>query len=57
MTSIDQQIAFVTGASRGLGKELVTQLLERGARTVYATARDVSTIDTSDPRVVALQLT
>ena len=56
MTSIDQQTAFVTGASRGLGKELVTQLLERGARKVYATARDASTIDTSDDRVVALQL-
>jgi NAD(P)-dependent dehydrogenase (short-subunit alcohol dehydrogenase family) len=56
MTSIDQQIPFVTGASRGLGKELVTQLLDRGARTVYATARDASTIDTTDDRVVALQL-
>jgi len=56
MTTIDQQIALVTGANRGLGKEFVTQLLERGAQKVYATARDVSTIDTGDPRVVALQL-
>ena len=56
MTSIDQQIALVTGANRGLGKELVTQLLERGVRKVYATARDASTIDTTDGRVVALQL-
>lgn len=56
MTSIDQQIAFVTGANRGLGRELVTQLLERGARKVYATARDASTIDAGDDRVVALQL-
>lgn len=56
MTTIDQQIALVTGANRGLGKELVTQLLQRGAQKVYATARDVSTIDTADSRIVALQL-
>ena len=56
MTTIDQQIALVTGANRGLGQQFVQQLLDRGAAKVYATARDASTIDTSDPRVVALQL-
>ena len=56
MTTIDQQIALVTGANRGLGQQFVRQLLDRGAAKVYATARDASTIDTSDPRVVALQL-
>ncbi|MCW2751798.1 MAG: Short-chain dehydrogenase [Aeromicrobium sp.] len=56
MTSLDQQTAFVTGANRGLGQEFVHQLLERGASKVYATARDASKIDTTDPRVVALEL-
>jgi NAD(P)-dependent dehydrogenase (short-subunit alcohol dehydrogenase family) len=56
MTTLDQQTAFVTGANRGLGQEFVRQLLERGAAKVYATARDASKIDTSDPRVVALEL-
>ena len=56
MTAIAHQTALVTGASRGLGREFVRQLLERGVDKVYATARDVSTIDATDPRVVALQL-
>lgn len=56
MTTLDNQTAFVTGANRGLGQEFVRQLLERGAAKVYATARDASKIDTSDPRVVALEL-
>jgi len=56
MTTIDSQVALVTGASRGLGKAFVTELLARGARRVYATARDPLTVDASDPRVVALRL-
>ena len=56
MTSLANQTVLVTGANRGLGKEFVRQLLERGVAKVYATARDASTIDTSDPRVVAVQL-
>jgi hypothetical protein len=39
-----------------LGKALVSALLEAGAAKVYAAARDVSKVTSSDPRVVALAL-
>jgi NAD(P)-dependent dehydrogenase (short-subunit alcohol dehydrogenase family) len=45
-------VALVTGANRGLGREFVEQLRERGAEKVYAAARDVSTVTT--PGVVPL---
>lgn len=34
--------AFVTGANRGIGRELVKALLDAGAAKVYAAARDVA---------------
>ena len=46
--------ALVTGANRGLGRHFAEQLLQRGATTVYAAARDPRTIDL--PGVVPLQL-
>lgn len=39
MTVIEGARAVVTGGQRGLGKEFATQLLARGATTVYVTAR------------------
>lgn len=36
---ITDQVALVTGANRGIGRRFVDELLERGARKVYATAR------------------
>ena len=36
---IEGSSALVTGASRGIGRELVVALVERGARRVYAAAR------------------
>ncbi len=56
MTQLVAQTALVTGANRGLGREFVNQLLERGATKVYAGARNPETIDINDPRVVPLQL-
>lgn len=53
---ITGQIAVVTGANRGIGRQYVLELLERGAATVYATARRPETIDIEDPRVVPLRL-
>ncbi len=56
MTSLAGQTVLVTGANRGMGREYVGQLLDRGAAKVYAAARDPRTIDASDPRVIALAL-
>jgi NAD(P)-dependent dehydrogenase (short-subunit alcohol dehydrogenase family) len=56
MTSLADQTVLVTGANRGMGREYVAQLLDRGVTKVYAAARDPRTIDAVDPRVVPLQL-
>lgn len=56
MTQLIAQTALVTGANRGLGREFVQQLLDRGVTKVYAGARDPGTVDLDDPRVVPLQL-
>ena len=39
---IDNAVALVTGANRGIGLEFTRALLARGARKVYAAARDPS---------------
>jgi NAD(P)-dependent dehydrogenase (short-subunit alcohol dehydrogenase family) len=56
MTSLVDQTVLVTGANRGMGREYVTQLLDRGVAKVYAAARDPRKIDATDPRVVPLTL-
>lgn len=56
MTQLADQTVVVTGANRGLGREFVHQLLERGVTRVYAAARDPRTIDATDPRVIPLEL-
>jgi len=56
MTSLIDQTVLVTGANRGMGREYVVQLLDRGVAKVYAAARDPRSIDVADPRVVPLQL-
>jgi NAD(P)-dependent dehydrogenase (short-subunit alcohol dehydrogenase family) len=48
---ISASTPVVTGAARGLGSHLVDALLDRGARKVYALARDTSKIRRDD-RVV-----
>ena len=37
---LEDTVAFVTGANRGLGRALVEGLISRGARRVYAASRD-----------------
>lgn len=53
---VTDQIALVTGANRGIGRQFVLALLERGARRVYATARHPERVDIDDERVVPLRL-
>lgn len=53
---IEDSIALVTGANRGLGHALVTELLKAGVKKVYATSRDKSKITSTDARVVPLAL-
>ncbi len=53
---IDGITALVTGANRGLGKEFTQALLDAGAAKVYAGARDPSTIEVTDSRVVPVRL-
>lgn len=58
--NIQNSIALVTGANRGIGSAFVKALLEAGAAKVYATARDRSSLDSItalDPaRVIPLEV-
>ena len=51
---LQDSVAVVTGSNRGLGRQFAAQLLERGAKKVYATARDPERIQI--PGVTALGL-
>lgn len=46
-TSAKDLVIFITGANRkrGIGKALVTEAFKRGAKKIYASARDVSQLD------------
>ncbi|RED53929.1 SDR family oxidoreductase [Aestuariispira insulae] len=58
MAKIENQVALVTGANRGLGKAFVETLLEMGVKKVYAAARSIETLqaDFQDDRVVPVRL-
>ncbi len=51
---LQDSVAVVTGSNRGLGREFAAQLLERGAKKVYATARHPESVQI--PGVTPLRL-
>ncbi|MEU9131686.1 SDR family oxidoreductase [Kitasatospora sp. NPDC048540] len=57
MTTIEGANVLVTGGSRGLGKALVEALYARGAKQVYATARDPRTVTHPDAVPLAMEIT
>ena len=54
---IKNATALITGANRGLGHAFAEALLDRGARTVYATARRPDTIDLPGVKTLPLDIT
>jgi NAD(P)-dependent dehydrogenase (short-subunit alcohol dehydrogenase family) len=54
--NVEGSVALVTGANRGLGRQFSQQLLDRGAKKVYATARNPETITTAGVEVLELDL-
>jgi len=53
---INGKTALVTGANRGLGRQLAAQLRDRGA-VVYAAARNPATVDLPGVTPIALDIT
>jgi NAD(P)-dependent dehydrogenase (short-subunit alcohol dehydrogenase family) len=54
---IENAVVLVTGGNRGLGQAFVREALARGARKVYAAARDPESVRTPGATPVALDVT
>ncbi|OJJ13923.1 hypothetical protein BKI52_44970 [marine bacterium AO1-C] len=57
MQTLKNKVVLITGANRGIGKSLVQAALQKGAKKVYATSRDLKKMPNfADQRVVSLAL-
>ena len=54
---IQNAVALVTGANRGIGLAFARELLARGARKVYAGARDPSSVTQAGVQPLRLDVT
>lgn len=54
--NLSEHTALVTGANRGIGSQFVAELLERGVRKVYATARQPDLLQVPGVQVLRLDL-
>jgi NAD(P)-dependent dehydrogenase (short-subunit alcohol dehydrogenase family) len=54
---LDNQVVFVSGTNRGIGKAIVDALIKRKVRKIYASARKLDQLPVwNDPRVVPVEL-
>jgi NAD(P)-dependent dehydrogenase (short-subunit alcohol dehydrogenase family) len=57
MQTLQDKVVLITGANRGIGQSLVKASLEKDARKIYATGRDLSKMPNfGDDRVMSLEL-
>jgi len=55
--NFDNKVVLITGANKGIGKEITRALLKRGVKKIYATSRNIKNLpDFSDDRIVPMTL-
>jgi len=55
--NFDNKVVLVTGANKGIGKEITLALLKRGVKKIYAATRNIHNLpDFGDQRIVPMTL-
>lgn len=50
------QVALISGANRGIGRQFLLEMLDRGFSKIYACVRRPEEFDLNDPRVLPIRL-